>query len=516
MAVNYDKYLYSTGTYYISNCGSDESGGYSGGKAGDQTGNEWVLKAWYDRPWNCVLRYPDQNVALLIAQLAIEAALNDHIGYDQGQRETFWEKLKKANYRPANITEDCEADCSSGVIAIVKAVGYLLGIKALQNISATYTGDMRAAFKSAGFEVLTDSKYTTQTKYLLPGDINLNDSHHTATNVTVGSKATFNPTSDTEMTAELDPAQLWSFLMGEIGNSYGVAGLMGNLKAESALIPINLQDSYEKSLGYTDTTYTQAVDNGSYSNFQKDAAGYGLAQWTYSSRKKALLSYATSKGTSIGNGAMQEEFLVKELKEDFASVWSGLKSATSVKEASDLVLTKFEQPADQSDSVKTKRAGYGIDYYDKYAGTVSVKSLDKIVQEVIAGKWGNDPERSQALTAAGYDSEAVRAKVNEYYGVGGSSDKDENGNAYAEKHESGYSNGKKYKVNTASGLNMRTGPSSEKLSNGKDKYSVITALPNGTSMTYYGYYTNTNGVKWMLVISGGTTGWVCSTYVKAA
>lgn len=40
--------------------------------------------------------------------------------------------------------------------------------------------------------------------------------------------------------------------MQDIKNPYGVAGLMGNLYAESALSPINLQNSYEKKLGYTD------------------------------------------------------------------------------------------------------------------------------------------------------------------------------------------------------------------------------------------------------------------------
>ncbi|MDO4649366.1 MAG: peptidoglycan-binding protein, partial [Eubacteriales bacterium] len=76
-----------------------------------------------------------------------------------------------------------------GVIANVKAVGHLLGIKALQSLAATYTGNMRSAFKAAGFTVLTGSKYLNSAAYLLPGDILLNDSHHTATNITRGKSA---------------------------------------------------------------------------------------------------------------------------------------------------------------------------------------------------------------------------------------------------------------------------------------------------------------------------------------
>lgn len=163
--------------------------------------------------------------------------------------------------------------------------------------------------------------------------------------------------------------KIWSFLMGKIGNAYGVAGLMGNLYAESALRANNLQNSYEKKLGMTDESYTAAVDNGSYTNFAKDSAGYGLAQWTYHTRKAALLDYVKSVGASIGNLDAQLGFLWKELSESYSSsVLSVLKAAKTVKEASDVVLTKFERPADQGDTVKSKRAGYGQTYYDKYAG----------------------------------------------------------------------------------------------------------------------------------------------------
>lgn len=55
-------------------------------------------------------------------------------------------------------------------------------------------------------------------------------------------------------------------------------------------------------------------------------------------------------------------------------------------------------------------AGYGRPKYDS---ATSKKSVTEIAKEVIAGKWGNDPKRSKALTKAGYDAEAVRKKVNE-------------------------------------------------------------------------------------------------------
>ena len=173
----------------ISNCGHDERNKYSGGKAGDQTGTEWQVINWYNRPWKCVLRHPDAKVRKMIADMAKAAAKNNLVGYDQSQRYTFWEHLKASNYKPENITVACEADCSSGVAAVVKGAGYRLGIQKLKNVSIyLYTGNMRAGLKAAGFEVLTASKYLTSDAYLLEGDIILNDSAHVATNLTNGSK----------------------------------------------------------------------------------------------------------------------------------------------------------------------------------------------------------------------------------------------------------------------------------------------------------------------------------------
>ena len=173
----------------ISNSGHDENGKYSGGRAGDQTGKEWAIIGWYNRPWKCVIRHPDAKVREKIASLSEKAAKNDNIGYDQGQRVSYWDELVKAKYNPAAIKTKCEADCSSGVMANVKAAGYLLDNAKLKAVSITSTHYMREMLRKAGFEILTGSKYLASDKYLLRGDILLNDGHHTATNLTNGQKA---------------------------------------------------------------------------------------------------------------------------------------------------------------------------------------------------------------------------------------------------------------------------------------------------------------------------------------
>lgn len=161
--------------------------------------------------------------------------------------------------------------------------------------------------------------------------------------------------------------RIWNYLSDKGLSPCGVGGLMGNLYWESGLIPTNLQNTFEKKLGYTDKEYTDAVDHGTYTNFVRDGAGYGLAQWTYHTRKAALLAFSQETGRSVGDLECQLDFLWKELSEGYKSLLTALKTATAVRAASDLVLTQFERPANMGESVKKQRAEAGQKYVDRYA-----------------------------------------------------------------------------------------------------------------------------------------------------
>ena len=191
---------------------------------------------------------------------------------------------------------------------------------------------------------------------------------------------------------------IWDFLKKEGFSDFGVAGLMGNLDAESALRPNNLQDTYSRSLGLSDAEYTTKVDNGTYTNFVRDSAGYGLAQWTYWSRKENLLNYAKSKNKSIGDLEMQLEFLVKELKTSYKnSVYNILVNATTVQQASDVVLMNFERPANAA-AQKSKRAAMGQVYYDKYA-----KGVENTTMATNTYKKGQKTKLSENFNSSEFD-----------------------------------------------------------------------------------------------------------------
>ena len=214
--------------------------------------------------------------------------------------------------------------------------------------------------------------------------------------------------------------KIWGKLISAGLTPAGAAGLMGNLDAESGLNPTNLQNAYEAKLGFTDEGYTVAVDNGCYTNFINDGAGYGLAQWTHPDRKAMLLAFAKAGACSIGDLDIQLDYLLWELKNKFRAVWGKLCTTASIQEASDCVLLQFERPAsindpDRLQATKDRRAKLAQEYYDKFTGGENMKYLmtsaelcakaldiaDNYKTAYMLGPWGwpaNDKMIARATT----------------------------------------------------------------------------------------------------------------------
>lgn len=164
--------------------------------------------------------------------------------------------------------------------------------------------------------------------------------------------------------------QIWDRLRLYISNEYGIAGLMGNLKAESGLIPYRLQGDYES--GYPESiAYTNNVNNGTISEntFVNDSKGYGLAQWTYFTRKRKLYEFISVASVSIGSLDRQIPYLIQELQNDYPSVWNILNTATSIRIASDAVLHDFENPKVQTEDVEIQRYNLSLAIWQNQHGS---------------------------------------------------------------------------------------------------------------------------------------------------
>ena len=138
----------------------------------------------------------------------------------------------------------------------------------------------------------------------------------------------------------------------------GACALMGNMMAESALRSDNAQDSR----GVDDGAYTAAVDNGLL-DFVGDGIGYGLCQWTLSSRKQKLLAFARARGASIGDEEMQARFCIRELREDFPGLWTLLTGSHDLSACTREVMTDYENPAVKNLSVRLEYARQAMAFF---------------------------------------------------------------------------------------------------------------------------------------------------------
>lgn len=228
-----------------------------------------------------------------------------------------------------------------------------------------------------------------------------------------------------------DKQKFHDFFMERIGNECGVAGLWGNVMAESSGRSNNLQNSYEEKLGFTDESYVAAVDDGSYTNFVFDEAGFGLVQLTYWSRKQAYLEYAHAAGKSIADYETQLSFIYNELCR-YKNVLYVLQNARTVKEASDIVMTEYERPNDTSDKAKETRAVYGQEFYDRFA-----KHSDNPVR-----KCSPDDVIAVAVAELDYHEKATNANLDDKYANAGSGNFTKYARDFDEKYPNWF-NGKK-------------------------------------------------------------------------
>lgn len=192
---------------------------------------------------------------------------------------------------------------------------------------------------------------------------------------------------------------IWNYLYSKIGNAYGVAGLMGNLWAESNYNPNIVQGDVPITQFSID--YTAKVDNGTitreeFYNDETGGGGYGLAQWTYWNRKRDLYDMWKSGGySSIGSMDLALDYLWWELnnRSEFLHIIPALKTASSIREAASLVLFDFEKPLNAGNKVN-EREGYGQTAYNDYSGNYTPpKTYEPRFDEsgMSSSKWYNAP-----------------------------------------------------------------------------------------------------------------------------
>lgn len=147
-------------------------------KAGDQTGKEVCVRSWYNKPWDIMLRYPDKTISQKAVATAVKLANSNLVGYDQSERNTLYQALKRFNFDvDAYIKsgQKTETDCSAFVYAVFAC--FIPAMRSDDNAPVTST--MRAIYNGWGFVVHTNETYLSGNN-LINGDILVNERSHTA------------------------------------------------------------------------------------------------------------------------------------------------------------------------------------------------------------------------------------------------------------------------------------------------------------------------------------------------
>lgn len=167
---------------------------------------------------------------------------------------------------------------------------------------------------------------------------------------------------------------IWQMLIEGGLSPYAAAAVMGNMEAESGICASRLQGDFTS--GFTRSAeYVEAVDAGNISRDDfvyhgPNGGGFGLLQWTFWTRKAGLFDTCKKKGVSISDAAAQVEWFFIELSQpEYKKVLDALKEASSIRACSDILVTDFLRPADQSLAVKEYRGKLGTAIFEELSET---------------------------------------------------------------------------------------------------------------------------------------------------
>ena len=180
--------------------------------------------------------------------------------------------------------------------------------------------------------------------------------------------------SSGELVGDTDEEKIWNYFLLSGYPKAGIAGIMGNMSHESGMISYRVQGDFSPNYT-TSRSYTDSVDSGSVSEYNfvhkgPGGGGYGLAQWTFYTRKQKLYDRKKEENKSIGDLKMQLDFYDYELEADYGSVYNTVTTASSVKSACDSVLLDYESPENKYSKISERNATCQS-IYDKYKDYVT-------------------------------------------------------------------------------------------------------------------------------------------------
>lgn len=174
------------------------------------------------------------------------------------------------------------------------------------------------------------------------------------------------------------------------------------------IILYNWDSSVQPNNGYSDHIgYVESVSGGTITCIEGNK-GEAVARRTIPIGWGYIRGYArpryASGGSSVPPSPSVGKSITEVAKEVLAGKWGNGNARKSALQAAGYDYAAIQAKVNELCSGKAP---------------TPTKSVEDVAKEVLAGKWGNGDARKNALSAAGYDYNAVQAKVNQLCTEGG-------------------------------------------------------------------------------------------------
>ena len=192
----------------------------------------------------------------------------------------------------------------------------------------------------------------------------------------------------------------WLFLGSKGLTAEQIAGILGNLRAESGMDPAIIQGGAIAGPNYTPV-------NG---------VGFGIAQWTFTARQAPLVALANSTNRPITDLSLQLDYLWQELNGSHSYALASLKATNTPEQAAYVFHRDFEGSADSEAQVIANRGGGARLLYEQFKNLSSTAEGTGTADSGTATNINSEstgPGSAFALTC-----EANKAKAEEAGGTG--------------------------------------------------------------------------------------------------
>lgn len=199
------------------------------------------------------------------------------------------------------------------------------------------------------------------------------------------------------------------------------SGIAGNYQQESGFNPAKIQGGNIADSGYSPV-------NG---------VGFGIAQWTFSSRQNPLINLSLSENKEIIDLSLQLDYSWNELNGSHAKALDTIKETTTPEDAAYVFHRDYEGSADSEEKVKEVRGGNAIAIYNTFKTAIADGSTstsgysdgcsgDGTPSEYIDGfaifnqydpQWANEPFGSSTISAAGCGPSAMAMAIKALTGI---------------------------------------------------------------------------------------------------